>query len=91
MKTVCIYVNTDALPGDVDHLKVFASDEAAQRWFDETIRKGSPSNSRCMNNRGIAPGAGDAFSSDQEQWSYRNERQKKLFAQSRRDSLPEST
>jgi hypothetical protein len=26
MKTVWIYVNTDALPGDVDYLKVFASE-----------------------------------------------------------------
>ena len=35
MKTVWIYVDTDILPGDVDHLQVFASEEAAQRWFDE--------------------------------------------------------
>jgi hypothetical protein len=35
MRTVWIHVNTDALPGDVDLLKVFASDEAAQRWFDK--------------------------------------------------------
>jgi hypothetical protein len=35
MKTVWIYINTDALPGDVDHLQVFATEEAAQRWLDE--------------------------------------------------------
>jgi hypothetical protein len=40
MKTVWIYINTDALPGDVDHLKVFASEEAAQRWFDENDPEG---------------------------------------------------
>jgi hypothetical protein len=28
MKTVWIYINTDALPGDVDHLQVFATGEA---------------------------------------------------------------
>jgi hypothetical protein len=33
MKTVWIYVNTAAQPGDVDHLQVFATEEAAQRWF----------------------------------------------------------
>ncbi|MBR1206633.1 MULTISPECIES: hypothetical protein [unclassified Bradyrhizobium] len=33
MKTVWIYVNTSAEVGDVDHLKVFASEEAADRWF----------------------------------------------------------
>ena len=35
MNTVWIYVNTDTLPGDVDHLQAFASEEAAQRWLDE--------------------------------------------------------
>jgi hypothetical protein len=35
MKTVWIYVNSDAIPGDGDHLQVFATEEAAQRWFDE--------------------------------------------------------
>jgi hypothetical protein len=40
MKTVWIYVNTDALPGDVNHLQIFASEEAAQRWFDENDPEG---------------------------------------------------
>jgi hypothetical protein len=40
MKTVWIYVNTDALPGDVNHIQVFASEEAAQRWFDENDPEG---------------------------------------------------
>jgi len=33
MKTVLIYVNTTKQVGDVDHLKVFANEEAADRWF----------------------------------------------------------
>ena len=33
MKTVWIYVNTNKKVGDVDHLKVFASTAAADRWF----------------------------------------------------------
>jgi hypothetical protein len=41
MKTVWIYVNTDTLPGDVDHLQVFASEEAAQRWLDEHDPEGA--------------------------------------------------
>ena len=40
MKAVWIYVNTDVLPGDVDHLQVFASEGAAQRWFDENDMEG---------------------------------------------------
>jgi hypothetical protein len=35
MKTVWIYINTEALPGDVDHLQVFASEDAARRWIAE--------------------------------------------------------
>jgi hypothetical protein len=30
---VLIYVNTAKEVGDVDHLKVFASEEAADAWF----------------------------------------------------------
>jgi hypothetical protein len=33
--TVRIYINTAKEVGDVDHLKVFASEEAAERWFAE--------------------------------------------------------
>jgi hypothetical protein len=35
MKTVWIYVNTDALPGDPEYLQVFATEEAANRWLNE--------------------------------------------------------
>jgi hypothetical protein len=35
MKTVWIYVNTNKKVGDVDHLKVFASADAADRWFEK--------------------------------------------------------
>jgi hypothetical protein len=37
---VLIYVNTNAKVGDVDHLKVFANEEAMQRWFDENDPEG---------------------------------------------------
>jgi hypothetical protein len=40
MKTVLIYVNTGKQVGDVDHLKVFASEEAAERWFAENDPEG---------------------------------------------------
>jgi hypothetical protein len=33
--TVWIYVDTSKQVGDVDHVKVFASEEAAERWFVE--------------------------------------------------------
>jgi hypothetical protein len=35
MKTVWIYVDTSKPVGDVDYLKVFASEEAAERWFED--------------------------------------------------------
>ena len=40
MKTVLIYVNTSKQVGDVDHLKVFANEEAAERWFLENDPEG---------------------------------------------------
>jgi hypothetical protein len=40
MKTVWIYVNTDSLPGDVDHLQVFATGKAADRWIEENDPEG---------------------------------------------------
>ena len=47
MKTVLIYVNTSAEVGDVDHLKVFASEEAAKKiGSGRTIRKASRSDIR---------------------------------------------
>jgi len=33
--TVWVYINTAKEVGDEDHLKVFASEEAAARWFAE--------------------------------------------------------
>jgi hypothetical protein len=35
MKTVWIYVDTNKKVGNVDHLKVFASAAAADRWFEK--------------------------------------------------------
>jgi hypothetical protein len=35
MKTVWVYINTAKEVGDVDYLKVFATAEAADRWFAE--------------------------------------------------------
>jgi hypothetical protein len=40
MKTVLIYVNTSAEVGDEEHLKVFANEEAAERWFSENDAEG---------------------------------------------------
>jgi hypothetical protein len=35
MKTVWVYVNTSKEVGDVDHLKVVATEEAAAKWLAE--------------------------------------------------------
>jgi hypothetical protein len=40
MKTALIYVNTNKQVGDTDHLKVFASEEAAERWLRENDPEG---------------------------------------------------
>jgi hypothetical protein len=37
MKTVLVYINNSKEVGDVGHLKVFANEEAAERWFSEKI------------------------------------------------------
>jgi hypothetical protein len=37
---VLIYVDTSKEVGDVDHLKVFADDEAAEAWFKENDPEG---------------------------------------------------
>jgi hypothetical protein len=52
MKTVLIYVNTSKEVGDVDHLKVFANEEAMEKWFEErTTRRASPFSTRCWSER----------------------------------------
>ncbi len=37
---VLIYVNTSAEVGNVDHLKVFANEEAMEKWFEENDPEG---------------------------------------------------
>jgi hypothetical protein len=38
--TVWIYVDTSKQVGDKDHLKVFADQDAARKWFGEHDREG---------------------------------------------------
>ena len=38
--TVFVYVNTSKQVGDVDYIKVFATTEAAEKWFDENDPEG---------------------------------------------------
>jgi hypothetical protein len=40
MTTVWIYVDTRKEVGDVDHLKVFASQDVAEAWFKENDPEG---------------------------------------------------
>ena len=40
VKTVFVYINTAKEVGDVDHLKVFANEEAAEKWFAENEPEG---------------------------------------------------
>jgi hypothetical protein len=39
--TVFVYVNTGKQVGDPDHLKVFASAEAAAKWFEKNDPEGA--------------------------------------------------
>ena len=38
--TVFVYVNTNKQVGDVDHIKVFANQDAAETWFEENDPEG---------------------------------------------------
>jgi len=38
--TVLVYVNTSKQVGDVDHIKVFATTDAAEAWFEENDPEG---------------------------------------------------
>ena len=38
--TVLLYVKTAKQVGDVEHIKIFTSDEAAERWFEENYPEG---------------------------------------------------
>ena len=40
MKTVYVYVNTSKQVGDANHLKVFASIDAAEKWLEENDPEG---------------------------------------------------
>jgi hypothetical protein len=40
MKTVWIYVETSKQVGDKDHLKIFATTDAAEKWFEENDPEG---------------------------------------------------
>jgi hypothetical protein len=40
MNTVWIYVDTSKEVGDLDHLKVFASKDAAETWLQENDPEG---------------------------------------------------
>ena len=44
--TVFVYVNTSKQVGDADHLKVFANEQAAEKWFKENDPEASRSNMR---------------------------------------------
>ncbi|WOH47631.1 hypothetical protein [Bradyrhizobium sp. sBnM-33] len=38
--TVFVYVNTSKQVGDVEHIKVFATTDAAEKWFEENDPEG---------------------------------------------------
>jgi hypothetical protein len=38
--TVLVYVNTSKQVGDADHIKVFATTDDAEKWFEENDPEG---------------------------------------------------
>jgi hypothetical protein len=38
--TVFVYINTSKQVGDAEHIKVFASQDAAEKWFEENDPEG---------------------------------------------------
>ena len=47
--TFFVYVNTSKQVGDVEHIKVFATTEVAEVWFEENARKAARSSTRSSN------------------------------------------
>jgi hypothetical protein len=47
--TAWIYVDTSKQVGDAEHVKVFATTDAAETWSRRTIPKGCPSSMRFWN------------------------------------------
>jgi hypothetical protein len=45
--TVFVYVNTSKQVGDVEHIKVFANQDAAETWLEENDLKALPSSTKC--------------------------------------------
>jgi hypothetical protein len=44
MKTVLIYIDTNAKVGDAEHVKVFANEQRRKNGFKRMTRKASPLN-----------------------------------------------
>ena len=44
--TVFVYVNTSKQVGDKEHIKVFANQDAAEKWFEENDPEGVAFNMR---------------------------------------------
>jgi hypothetical protein len=40
VETALVYINTSAEVGDEDHVKVFANEAAAEKWFSENDAEG---------------------------------------------------
>jgi len=38
--TIVVYVNSGKQAGDKDHIKVFANQDAAEKWFEENDPEG---------------------------------------------------
>jgi hypothetical protein len=55
MKTVWVHVNTSKEVGDVDHLKVFANKDAAEKWFEANEPEGVAFEYEVVLERNIAP------------------------------------
>ena len=55
MTTVWVYVDTSKEVGDVDHLKAFANEEAAETWLEENDPDGGRSNMRFSSEPDRAP------------------------------------
>ncbi|WFU45588.1 hypothetical protein QA640_47195 (plasmid) [Bradyrhizobium sp. CB82] len=47
--TVFVYVNTSKPVGDKEHIKVFANQDAAEKWFEENDPRGWRLNMRFSN------------------------------------------
>ena len=65
--TVFVYVDTSKQVGDAEHVKVFATEDAAETWLEETDPEGV-----AFKNEVIGPPIGTYTAQESQVWNFRH-------------------